>query len=258
LKHHSPVLAFVYQSPNFEKSFTTLALAYDPSTSVTSGFLGYVYSKSTEDLIKSLISAKAQAMHPLLLPILCLNNWIYILRRETYAQDAQLRNVQHLTGMMERSTNSDADRSKDFLSGDSFHAAHATIVVMHNVLANSLVSFIQESRRDIKLALAKIRRMISTDNTIIAGINVEFENCVEQIDMVAIGLIHMRQRLLTRMDMQLKVVSLGFSFAFQVTESNADPTSSTILCSSAIAESVRTSPSSLQRSPWRASGTALP
>jgi hypothetical protein len=227
MNYHSPMLAFVYQSPNFEKSFTTLVLAYDATTSITSGFLGYVHSTSTENLIHSLISAKAQAMHPLLFPILCLNNWIFILRRETYAQDFQLREVQRLTGLMEPSTESGADRSKDFLNGDSFHNAHAIIVVMHNVLSNSLVSFMQESSHDIKLALAEIPGTISKDNNTIGDITKEFERCVEQIDMVASGLIHMRKRLLSRMDMQLKVVSLYFPFAFEVTKFDTDPTSST-------------------------------
>lgn len=186
----------------------TLVLAYDPSTSVTSGFLGYVNNPSTENLILSLISASAQVMHPLLLPILCFNNWIYILRNETYAQDAQLRTVQNLTGVMEDNTNIGVNKSQDIRTSDAFRDAHAIIVVMHNVLANSLVSFIRESNHDLKLALEEIKSKISTDKKIaLVHINEEFKDCVEQMDMIANGLIHMRERLLNRMDMQLKVVS---------------------------------------------------
>ncbi|OCL06824.1 hypothetical protein AOQ84DRAFT_410114 [Glonium stellatum] len=139
--------------------------------------------------------------------MLCLNKWIYILRKETYAQDAQLREVQIFSGLMEDKTASDADKSDDLSMGEAFHEAHATIVVMHNVLADTLVSFLQESSRDLKLALGDFKRIFAiNEQSILGNINEEFEGCLKQLDMVASGLMHMRERLLNRMDMQLKVL----------------------------------------------------
>ena len=194
-------------------------------------------------------------MHPLLLPMLCLNNWIYILRKETHAQDVELRGVQNLSGLMGNKSTSDAGKSEVFPMGDAFHEAHAAIVVMHNVLANSLVSFLQESSRDLKLALEEFKCIISAKKQSVLGdVNEEFEDCLKQTDMIANGLIHMRERLLNRMDMQLKAVSDSLQTNVLLLSRSS---SSIISCSSATAGLVRTLLNNLRKLPSRASMTAL-
>ena len=139
-------------------------------------------------------------MHPLMLPILFLDNFITILDKELSSQ------------LTERYRNDDQIQKAtdaNFLDSVDFSLIHQALIESHNALTNSLVGFIRDSMRQLKRGLEDVIKMIPNDR------RVEFENrteelkgCVEQMDVVAMGLISSRERLVYRVDMQLKVVRI--------------------------------------------------
>ena len=225
----------MYQSPNFVDSFTTLALVYNPSTSVTSGFLGYVQDEFNNMIIPSLIDTSDQIMHPLLPPILCLNKWIIDLQSRTFQEYRPLSEIQGLT---KNNATSEVKNSRALSNSHALHRLHVDIIEMHERLSESTDSFIQESTRDLKLALEEFKPMIPADKKeALEGINEEFEACIGQMETTANGLSYMRKRLLDSIDMQLKVVSHCFfllRFERTMCLSGCAP-SSTISCNSATA-----------------------
>ena len=189
-------------------SFTTLALVYNPSTSVTSGFLGYVQDEFNNMIIPSLIDTSDQIMHPLLLPILCLNKWIIDLQSRTFQEDRSLNEIQ---GLAKSNAAGEVGNSRALSNSDALHQSHVDIIEMRERLSESTDLFIQESTRDLKLALKEFKSMISADKKeVLEGANEEFESCISQMEITANGLGYMRERLLDRMDMQLKAVSHCF------------------------------------------------
>src|SRR5947207_2303813 len=94
----------VCQSPPLLDSFMTLALSFDPTTRVTSGFLGF-QMKATRatpgyHLLEKIRDAASQIQNPTLIPTLMFDTWVNVLQREHKSVSARLRLVQEKTGLM--------------------------------------------------------------------------------------------------------------------------------------------------------------
>jgi len=92
----------VCQSPNFRKSFTTMTLAYDPKTRLTTGFFGYTTGSMSEimDVLEE-YGLDVYCSHPLLLPILMYMVAGSMLRRQLRQINQKIDDVQHQTGLLD-------------------------------------------------------------------------------------------------------------------------------------------------------------
>ena len=158
--------------------------------------------------------------------------------RFTITDFSRVSTTKRDTGSNKNNATSEVKNSRALSNSHALHRLHVDIIEMHERLSESTDSFIQESTRDLKLALEEFKPMIPADKKeALEGINEEFEACIGQMETTANGLSYMRKRLLDCIDMQLKVVSHCFfllRFERTMCLSGCAP-SSTISCSSATA-----------------------
>jgi hypothetical protein len=77
-------LGITLQSHNCH-DFLTLALSYDAKRQFTAGYLGYTSYRATQKtslygLVEDITTAASMALHPMLIPMLCLRRWVNILQ----------------------------------------------------------------------------------------------------------------------------------------------------------------------------------
>jgi hypothetical protein len=96
----------VVQSPKYNRdTFITTALSYDPSNNITSGFLGYTYSRESDDedyVISCLKQCATLAIHPMLLPSIILRFWCHYYHDKLDSSRMLLRIVEEQNGKLEK------------------------------------------------------------------------------------------------------------------------------------------------------------
>lgn len=93
---------------------------------------------------------------------------------------------------MKSNVTSQVEKFRTLLNSDALCESHVDIIEMHERLSGILDLFIQESVRDLKLALDEFKLIISVDKRrILEDINVEFEACISQVEITTNGLIYM-------------------------------------------------------------------
>ena len=190
-------------------------LVHERNTSVTSGFFGYLsgWSNASSQLIETLKATAHHASHPLFLPVVALDTWVSLLRQDTYRYDNKVRDMQKETRMMEaiydRTNPQNVDRNRDNLIPEpDYEQLHSQVVQIHNRIASSIAHFVHHLGNDI----AEVLTTLSSSNdlgksTIRPDSGDAFQDLVHQLQMETRGLIHMRERISARLDMQAKVVS---------------------------------------------------
>ncbi|KAH8594331.1 hypothetical protein B0O99DRAFT_625607 [Bisporella sp. PMI_857] len=199
----------VCQSPNFRKSFTTMALSYDPQVRTTTGFLGLTTGQMRE-ILEILDQLDCYAAHPILLPILMYAVCSNMLRRQLRDVNREVDFVQHQTGLLDGYLR----KGSATLSGKSpdrkwekpdYDDLHRILVEQHASLTTDLSYFVS----DLGLACTEAMHTIKasgTDVSITSDTYIEMHSYLLQLKNSAEFQLQHRERMLSRIDMQLKVL----------------------------------------------------
>jgi len=189
----------IYQTPNIAQFFTTLALSYDSQTRITTGFLGYVDDADfNSEFLPSIMASLADSIHPFMLPIICYNNFVNILGRDTAFQAQEQRDIaQDIT----RASNPPHIDSIDFPQ------LHQRLISVHNTLTNAMPAFIKKSSVHLREELGRTLIMVSADHQRhLQDKTEELIHCIEQMDIVVTGFITTRDRIVLRIESQFRVL----------------------------------------------------
>ncbi|KAH0547935.1 hypothetical protein GP486_008324 [Trichoglossum hirsutum] len=212
-------LEIVCKSPAFGSAFASMLLSYDPSISVTSGFLSFAPHGSYRLLLESLEAAAIHAKHPMLLPVVFCSTWVSLFSHENIDIKKDLRAVQRDTKMMAEvvgpgvaepnlpSAVADAASEEAKVNLQRFDRSHKKLVLIQNDLENAMANFVMDFCHGLMATLqefnkrprGQLKELLEEDNR-------ELEDCARSMQLVAAGEMGTRQRMLGRMDMQLKVV----------------------------------------------------
>lgn len=179
-----------------------MVLCYDSKTRLTTGFLGFVDSYLNRMLLPSILHSADDAMHPLTLPILCFNNSVTLLGKETLAHTLYKITIEK---QITKATET------PFLDAVPFLHIHQSLIESHYALTSSNVAFVQATSSHLGLELCNASRIISAER--VGELHEKTENlkrCVEQMDIVISAFIHSRERLIQRVDVQMKVVRQSY------------------------------------------------
>lgn len=193
----------------------TVVLTYDSEENVTKGFLGCHKAIDTvqqqshggiELLLQELRDAKQYAAHPLLLLCLVYSFWVKAWRRELIKCRADITRVQKMLGHMEEVVGHEEGSS---IALPNYEYAHRRLVITHSDLNSSMGSFVAEFGAD----LAKMFDLLNRNHTKDQRHKLARENAVlmdffRQRQQMAKCEDRHKARLLARMNMQLKVVSV--------------------------------------------------
>ena len=200
----------VCQSPNFIESFLTMALSYDPIQHITSGILAHRAEKGNDspiyDLLSDLKGTSLHASHPMLLPLLILRRWYFRLYTHHDEIGQRLKAIQRDTGQMKNYFRK-ANSEESFDQFINFDKIHTRIVEEHVYVSNSISDFVEELSAGFLNALDEIGDKRLSSSQIINKVHDEDLRAfaLQMQRMVKVELRN-KDRLLSRLDMQLKVV----------------------------------------------------
>ena len=192
----------------------TVVLSYDPETTVTKGFLGchmaanipQTQSHSSQLLLKELRDARKYAAHPLLLICLVYSFWIKAWKRELIRCRAEITKVQKMLGHMDEVVGYEEIPS---IPIPNYQYAHERLVITHSNLNSSLGSFVAEFGADLAKMFDHLNRIqTKAQRHRLARENASLMDFFHQREHMAKCEDRHKARLLARMDMQLKVVSV--------------------------------------------------
>ncbi|KAL2066409.1 hypothetical protein VTL71DRAFT_2480 [Oculimacula yallundae] len=193
------ITSVVFQGPPFSATFTTLSLSYNSQTRVTSAFLGYVKS-GNEGLLPSILLSRGVARHPLMLPLVCLNNFLQILRKETLWQSRERNNLALLLSRAAQASH---------LDSVDFPAIHERLIESHLALTNAMGHFVDVSSTIFKVNLGKTAEMLSPESRgdpYFIEKTTDLTRCIDLVDVAARDLILHRGRISMRIDVLQKVL----------------------------------------------------
>ena len=196
----------VLQSPKFIASFMSLALSFDPISNITRGFLGHVTGNGVngpiDPVLEDLKRMVDYSSHPVLLPALAFGLWCHILRDDCTNINWQLRDIQGRTGLMKdylRQTNAEENLP---LYVD-FDKIHSELVEQQQYLSSSISDFVFELGEFCLVALSdigEVQKMAAKRDT-------ELKAYILQMQRMAKSELQHKDRMLSRVDVQFKVVS---------------------------------------------------
>ncbi|CZR67984.1 uncharacterized protein PAC_17883 [Phialocephala subalpina] len=196
--------SIMFQGINFNTSFTTLALCYNSETKITSGFLGYMCGTSASDrvptqgILPSILVSAAQALHPLTVPLLLFHNFVGILGGEARTQDYE---------QFELSREINNAILPQMIDALDFPGIHRRLIKAHNSLANLMAPFIRDSSIALSNALDEMPNFVSAEDVPrLDGTTKALKQCFEQMNLRSMGFLQLREKTLSRMNIQLKVL----------------------------------------------------
>lgn len=178
----------------------TMSLSYNSQTRLTSGFLGFVKS-GNKNLLSSILSSKTDARHPLMLPLLCFNNFLHLMRKETRWQSQERSLIARLIHKAAQTS---------YLDSVDFPSIHTRLIDSHVILTSAMGPFVEISSTRLKTQLGNTNEMLSPESradSYFVEKTDELLRCMDMIDTTARDLIYLRQRISIRIDILLKVVS---------------------------------------------------
>jgi hypothetical protein len=192
----------------------TLVLSYDPRTNITCGFLGYVATSSHNDfgnslslLIPELLGAWSRTTHPLLLPTIAFGLWSNTLQADHISINFKLRDAQLRTGLMDPYL-PEFNPDKSLLEKSlDYNGVHKDLVLLHSYLSSSLSDFVSSLSGASLSALDEMIKLLpSSSQTSLYQHDGDLRTFVLHTQgMVNVSLLN-KERMLNRVDMQLKVV----------------------------------------------------
>jgi hypothetical protein len=125
-----------------------MALCYDPTNRLATGFLG-VTTDQMDELLEMLDNLRVHAMHPVLLPILMYSVCSSLLRRQIRAVDREINYVQNQTGLLKGYLSSG---KLNYFSTDAqnahekpnYNELHEILIAQHARSTNGLSDFVAD------------------------------------------------------------------------------------------------------------------
>ena len=199
----------ICQSPDFPHSFTTAVLSHDPETKTTTGLLFYTTGKM-HYMLNTIKALPRYAGEPLFLPSVVCDTFISRHRRQLQDVNAIISQVQQDTGLLDRFL---LDRVLHFSGSNgpqrqhTFDDMHKMLVEQHARLTNGVATFIRRLCDSLVQAATELNRPESpTGRPIAEAMRRDFECYFQRLRLDMEEEEGHRQRLLQRIDMQLKVL----------------------------------------------------
>jgi hypothetical protein len=188
-----------------------MALSYDPTIRMTTGFLGLTTGQMSE-LLEILDMLKLNATHPILLPILMYSVCSTILGRQLQDVKQDIDYVQQQTGLLGNYLRSGrrtgpSEKGKTVAEKPNYDALHKILVVQHARLTRGLSDFVADLGPACREAITKIEQS-DTGISIISKTSAhkELQSYLSHLETGARFELQHRERMLSRVDIQLKVV----------------------------------------------------
>jgi len=215
-------LGIVLQSPKLFEAFMTLVLSYDPQSNITCGYLGYITTISDrrrsrrssllQPLLADLRSAAQHASHPLLLPILGFGLWCEILRNEHTRIDRELKGVARNTDLVREyfygveEERMEPTNSKEL--EDRHMTMHQKLAEQHLYLTGQTGTFVEALSDTAVTILRDVEQSIPDRHTTTIEAGRGLKTYMLHIQERAKAELKHKERLLSRLDMQLQIVSI--------------------------------------------------
>ena len=178
---------------------------------MTTGFLGLTTGQMSE-ILEILDQLDSYAAHPALLPILMYSVCSSMLRRQLRSVHEEMDIVQRQTGLLDRylkagkPTTLTRDHQKEHENPD-YDLLHQTLVEQHAQLTTGLSDFVT----DLGLACFEVMEKIEESNKGMlrspkTKADIELHSYLSQLRNAASFELQHRERMLSRIEMQLKVV----------------------------------------------------
>jgi hypothetical protein len=192
----------------------TLVLSYDPRTNITCGFLGYVARNSHNDfgshlspLIPELLGAWPGTTHPLLLPTIAFGLWSNTLQADHISINFKLRDVQRRTGLMNPYLTGFNPEESLLEKNLDYNGVHKDLVLQHSYLSSSLSDFVSSLSGASLSALDEMIKLFpSSCQTSLHQHDGDLRTFVLHTQGMVNASLQNKERMLNRVDMQLKVV----------------------------------------------------
>ena len=215
-----------------------MALSYDRDTRMTTGFLGRTVEKlevgdEKDEFLEMLERLEANAAHPLLLPVLMYSVCSNMLRRQLRQVNRKMDAVQHKTGVLDGylrlgTTKHAAADSQGKKDKPDYDALHKDLVGEHARLTKGLSDFVREFGFAFRRSFEDIEKS-DFGNLVLneTSAHEELKLFVSRLDTAANFKLQHRERMLSRVDMQLKVVC---AFEPRLTDAEHFTDRSTVYC----------------------------
>lgn len=212
-------------------------VSYDPVSHITSGFAGYKCQRAEKaPLISNLLQAKSNAYHPMLLPALAFGIFWDRLRGQIKDVRLAMQDVQDKTGLLKdylkltniarqgnrgetddpqrAATKPDDAQRRGKKAHTDYNVLHKRLVEQQARMTNGLADFLSDLGPACRSALSEIGNESSgsdgadddTNDTEPSIDDDELHTYVQYLHSVAKIELQYRDQLLSRVDMQLKVV----------------------------------------------------
>ena len=211
--HHPEIeltqAGIICQSPDFPHSFTSAVLSHDPETKTTIGLLCYTTGKM-HYILNMIKDLPKYAGEPLILPSIICDTFISRHRRQLQDVHTIISQVQQDTGLLDRFL-FDRVLQVSGTNGPSrqhtFDDMHKMLVEQHARLTNGVATFILRLRDSLVQASTELNHRkthagFSTDELM----QRDFKSYFRRLRMNMEEEEEHRQRLLQRIDVQLKVL----------------------------------------------------
>jgi len=190
-----------------------MALSYNHDTRMTTGFLGRTeVGDEKDEFLEMLERLEANAAHPLLLPVLMYSVCSNMLRRQLRQANQKIDIVQQKTGVLDGYLKSGKSKhaatdSQSKNGKPDYDALHKDLVGEHARLTKGLSDFVGEFELAFRRSFEDIEKS-DFDNLILSNTfaHKELKLFVLRLDTAAKFKLQHRERMLSRVDMQLKVV----------------------------------------------------
>ena len=191
-----------------------MALSYDPTTRMTTGFLGLTTGPTGQmsELLEILDKLKLNATHPILLPILMYSVCSTILRRQLRDVNRDIDYVQQQTGLLDKYLRSGrrtrpSEKGKTVEEKPNYDDLHKILVLQHARLTRGLSDFVADLGPACREAITRIEHSDIGDSIINkTSAHTELQSYLSHLETGTRFELEHRERMLSRVDIQLRVV----------------------------------------------------
>lgn len=198
----------------------TLALSYDPSSNITTGFLLHAKSHGNQPTVHPMISVLLKTAHklphPMLPAVLFLEYWCDYLRFTLVTSMRDLIESKKQTGVLDEElkrwhrepTGLSNATTRSVPKQKGLNDVHQSLIVIHNHMMNDVPTFLQDFSASILEDFDEIKDLNQGHGhqQTIESSGQELKEYVLQIQSSSDTLLRQREQRLSQVDLQLKVV----------------------------------------------------
>jgi hypothetical protein len=205
----------ICQTPDHDDYFTSMALTYDAQRRLTQGILGLTCESTDQsEFLYILNDFHTYGEQFLLLPTLLYWCCAGTFRRELRTCDSNMKEVQTDTGLLDnflrRERNPEAQNTVGQKHAVPDHQRlHQKLVEQHASMTRGLSTFVTDLGVGCHEGLEKVVDILETWGRASAVLTLaDFSEFLEHIDMECKFHLHNRERLMSRVNIQLQVVGV--------------------------------------------------